>query len=250
MIRGTSGAVISYDADNLVKKTGDARVRGQGLWLVQHESPALPAVHTVHERKNAYIMERLSGAPPWALNHRAVLDRMLLALNMHVWCRPARVVFDPDVLASKLDFLGTYLLDEPKIIEWTTTVSHSLSWGTLSACLAHGDPTFENVMFRDTTGDVVIIDPLPASPAVPDLLSVDLGKMLQSVVGWERVRYSDPEQSFHVTARDLRLHIPSDDEWHATVFWCVVHLLRTLPYVEPDIRPGVIGCAYDAAGLL
>src|SRR5437588_835106 len=84
------------------------------------------------------------------------------------------------------------------------------------------------------TMELLLIDPIPATPAVPDLLCVDVGKMLQSAVGWESVRYQRP---FRHGVSDLTRCLTLDEyEWEASSYWCGVHLLRTLPYVDPSIH--------------
>jgi hypothetical protein len=74
--------------------------------------------------------------------------------------------------------------------------------------------------------------------AVPDIRAVDLGKIMQSLLGWEAVRYADRTQRVqpHVLfdfMPDLRIN-----EHKATVFWAIVHIIRTYPYTGDDVRTG------------
>ena len=71
----------------------------------------------------------------------------------------------------------------------------------------------------------MVIDPIPATPAVPDLKSVDMGKIMTSVIGFERARYGE----FPVI-NSLAFSTLSANELKATKYWAAVHLLRALPY--------------------
>ena len=95
----------------------------------------------------------------------------------------------------------------------------------------HGDPTVENVMQRD--GRVVLIDPLPANVYIPAIISVDLGKMLQSIFGYEALlRPGEPglDPKDRMALGDALTGVfTKGDELVARYFLCV-HIARLIPY--------------------
>lgn len=262
MRRGSSGAdvVVLGDDRVLKRKFGDTRIAEQGAWLQKHASPVLPVVHQVYAE--SYIMERLAVPPVRLLDHEKTLYTMIGSLRQHVWSKPPLAPPNHDMLLTKLEHLiETYEMQRI----WTAVYrAHGqIRWQKLHRCLTHGDPTFDNVMIREATGELVLVDPIPATLIVPDMRCVDVGKLLQSALGWEALRYGDPYQRFVaspslVSARLLHgsalwpRDAPKfdDNEWQASVFWCVVHLLRTLPYVDDRVRAGVRSLIGDALSLL
>lgn len=254
--RGASGATFTFGVYVVDKRhpTATDRIREQARWLEENASPAVPRLAnptTLSEERDPheYSMERLFTPPPQLLNHGAVLSEMLRQLNEHVWARPAVVAPNWGATYEKILRLLTYLPEDEYLSVGKNLLQlfHLVRESKLEACLTHGDPTFDNVMVREATGELVLVDPIPATPAVPDLRSVDTGKILQSIVGWERVRYGR-DQAFVTGISALRMRIPLDVEWEATVMWCAVHLLRTLPY--HDQHEEVTGLVRTTLGLL
>jgi hypothetical protein len=235
MRRGSSGAKFYFAAAKVTKHSGGPRVHSQGMWLLQHPSPIVPSVYNVTDL--AYSMERLVSAPLQYLDHLQVLHAMISGLNTHVWSQPAVVSLDIDALELKI----IMITHKFNLLDVRTKLLHLLSnikWDDLPTCLTHGDPTFDNVMFREATGEVVLIDPIPAAAAVPDIRAVDLGKILQSLLGWEAVRYADQTQQVwpHVLF-DFMIDLKVNER-KAVVFWAIVHIIRTYPYTSDDIRSG------------
>lgn len=249
MQRGSSGAEFNFLGDRVVKMAPDKsvgdRVMAQGSWLMRHRSPAVPRVFQVYAR--SYVMERLIVPPFWALDHQVIFEHLVAALSVHVWSRPAEVEIDHGKMLHKftelcLDFDLTDTLND------LVKMYDQISWDTLKACLTHGDPTLDNVMFREDDAEVgvVISDPIPATPAVPDLRCVDLGKILQSLLGWEEARYGLRSFKLRIGTDDLRHYVMDKNEWRGTIFWSVVHMLRAMPYVTDDVRKKLKG-RIDAA---
>lgn len=227
---GLSGATITV-GDRLVDKSGP-RCREQGEWLYFHESPVLPAVRALHDA--GYGMEILSAptGPVWLTIVVSRLERL--------WSEPPTAAWNPQATAGKIrgllsDYdgvLGTRgrAVDE-RIVPMMLFPGHS--------GLTHGDPTYENLLMRGEA--VVLADPIPATPAVPDLVEVDMGKLLQSALGWESIVRGVPRAPWRpdeVLALGNRSVI---------IGWCLVHLLRTLPYV--DDHAGVLHLIDDALAL-
>ena len=253
MRRGSSGADIIIADGHVTKMNGDnVRLIDQANWLRRHESPATPRVIEIYAQ--SYVMERLFVPPATLLNHTATLDAMLTQLDAYVWYHSPVVPVNHEMLRVKIDRLLTEFNMQglwPFIINTHTHVR----WADVRRCLTHGDPTFDNVMIRESTGEIVLVDPIPATLVNPDMWSVDIGKILQSCLGWESARYLDPSQLFTVGPQHLHTTLLkrfdiTDNEWAASVFWCVVHLLRTLPYVSDSIRLDVRRMISSATTLL
>lgn len=249
MQRGSSGATFNFLGNRVVKmapeKTAGQRVMDQGLWLQKHQSPALPRVFQVYAR--SYVMERLIVPPLWALDHKVIFDHLLAALSVHVWSHSAEVEHDSNATAIKYNDLCDKF-DLQRVAHDLDYLQANIEWNDLRRCLTHGDPTFDNVMFREDDAEVgvVIGDPIPATPAVPDLWCVDLGKILQSLLGWEETRYGLRSFKLRIGTDDLRRCEIDKNEWRGTIFWSVVHMLRAMPYVSDDVRRKLKG-RIDAA---
>lgn len=254
--RGSSGAFI-YHRNGVVRKIGNyevgERCAQQGRWLLTNRDRILPRVTRVGE--TGYDMEPLNVAPTWALDHWSVVEAMLAGLAAELWKRPPVVAYDYLALNRKMSNLYVELNVPGDVIIRLNDVWLDVNWGALHACLTHGDASFDNVMFRPSTGDLVLVDPLPTlitGPAIPDLRCVDVGKVLQSCVGWEAVRYANTTERFEVKPTYVRslLHDVDDNEWTASVFWCAVHLLRTLPYVDSAYRGGILELVRESLTLV
>jgi len=240
--RGSSGAVISEVP--FIIKEGDARVALQGRWLQAHPWGMLPRVYAVDE--TSYVMERLVDPPYAMLNHRAFLSRVFMVLQELRW-RPAAVRLNHDAHLLKLRDLP--IVRNAHELDRFAILGERIDWDTLNVGLTHGDPTLDNVMLRGS--DIVLIDPIPATPAVPDLWSVDTGKLLQSLLGYEVLRYADTTYDWRLEPEHLRQLVQNNNEWQATVYWCVVHLLRAIPYMpNEDVVAGIWGMVKNALDLV
>ena len=243
-MRGSSGADIQVD-DSIALKFGGPRVVEQGRWLLAHGrmTRALPRVLNVMD--DGYMMERLDDVV--FLDEVNTLEGYgkLLAALREVWAVPHQqpwgpVSFDmaahlqrmePLIPASRVTPLQTQImLRALGHIDW-----RSLDWAT-----THGDPIIDNVMKRD--GQFVLIDPIPATPAIPDVKASDLGRVLQSVLGYEKYRYGfdyellDPLEWIdqHV-AVGMKSSWTQANEMFATVYFAVFHLMRSTVYVTNKI---------------
>lgn len=248
--RGSSGAKIIYFSDGVTKiGNGNGRTGEQGAWLAVHASPSVPRVFSVDEPGDTYEMERLTSAPPWALDHAVVLQELIAALAADVWCRPPVVRPSWDSTVRRVaGLITTY--DERGLTSKLVRAARSVRWDSLPLTLTHGDPTFDNVMFRPSTDELVIIDPVPACDSVPDVRAADLGKIMLSVMGWESIRYRSDDLRFRVSPQLLQLHVVDDNEWRAAVVLGVVCLIRTFRYVNDDQRRELVRAVDVALGLL
>lgn len=224
-MHGSSGADLIVNR-NIVTKRGDERVGDQGRWLKMMNDLGIRSIPYVYGlTSNSYSMEMLDETE--YDNDTAV--KMLQGL-VPIWkARDSRLLIGWDISAfiTKMTrMLTTYemhgVLEAWKKVDWT----NCRIAGT------HGDPTFENTMSRIGRAGYVFIDPIPATPSVPDLAVVDLGKIYQSMVGYENMRYGT-ENPFSLQDRiTLQEFCKNDDEVLGMKFWAAVHLYRARPYMK------------------
>lgn len=186
-------------------------------------------------------MERLQDPPPLEFfDASRLVVSIYTDLEHAIWSQPALVEFDHKAHIKKL-------MSIVPSEDWDD-VYHSyecLTWNTLNTGRTHGDPTFDNLMFRGQTP--VIIDPIQPTPAVPDLTSVDLGKMLQSLLGFESTRYGVTGPANLDDGIDTLYKLVSDeDEIEAAWYWCAVHFYRAAPYMPEEVKPRVLEFARAA----
>jgi hypothetical protein len=124
-------------------------------------------------------------------------------------------------------------------------------------CLVHGDPTLSNTMLNGAL-ELRLIDPAPPRYGVPQLPEVDLGKLLQSAMGWEHLFCDDwPQAADNIdgllhdltTNADLpeRLHLDKRALW-----WGAFHCARVMVRYPDDSRLANWGLAASTrlAGML
>ena len=99
----------------------------------------------------------------------------------------------------------------------------------------HGDPTLANMCFDGLT--LRFIDPKPPGNGIPPFASVDLGKIMQSWLGWERALFwlsgktvANPLDAmmFDMSGRGQYDPFLEIEEFtlRRAAFWCMVHFLR------------------------
>jgi hypothetical protein len=237
-LRGTSGARIVIH-DTFVIKQGDRRVGSQGRWLLENDSLHFPAVYDVWDEK--YTMERLVPLDVELIDVSAAARKIVALLDRSVWTRRPRVQLNPDDLYARV--MESIKLYAPEYKTIGTQVCNEIIRNAcrLRAKRVHGDPTIDNLMLRQKTGELVIIDPLPATPYAPDLLAVDLGKILQSASGWEAIRYGfdgrcETLSEVDYLIKDLYGPLEAD----AAMQFTFVHVVRALPYLSDEIRRSMI----------
>lgn len=125
---------------------------------------------------NGYVMENLI---PSSRNY-SLLCEIETLLENRVWNRPA--------LPSSLD---TDWRDELKKFGISTP-----SWALSNEyCMVHGDPTASNCLRRGQ--DLIICDPRPPRNYVPQYRETDMGRIIQSMFGWEEVAYGAERIAFY-----------------------------------------------------
>jgi len=108
-------------------------------------------------------------------------------------------------------------------------------YGRPDECETHGDPTMENVLLRGKRR--VLVDPLPdvtSDGRAPSCRALDMGKVLQSLIGYERIRWMGDEPTYPdaVLVHKLRERCTRDCDWHLACWACLFHVRRLIPYQE------------------
>lgn len=239
-MKTTSGAHVVVLGDTAYKfGWGDVgrRIVAQGQyinWLGSDSAPRVKQIFRGRTRMRGYAMERLNPCPT-LISAGTLTEATLSILMNHVWIRPANVgLFDFDVHTAYV----TERLE--RYAPWAETGMRMLfdrvRWREVQRGAIHGDPTFENIMVDDD-GRVVITDPLPPNNYIPHLIAVDVGKILQSLYGYEHVktgRYPWVEPRGKVP-RPLELvaDYVTHEDLVAASYFCAVHYLRLMPY-QPE----------------
>lgn len=228
---GLSGAEVVEYRQGTVKKRGGVvdKTVEQGRWLEKHASPGFPTVYEL--AADGYVMERLEHVDYSSVKAEDVVEM----LRTHAWSKPATTAATRDterLLTTKVlgNLVSCDLVSDSDLVAAVLRATKRAASAALSlpAALAHGDPTAENVMSRRRHG-LVLIDPIPATLAVPDAPCVDVGKMLQSASGWEAAKYGTDVKVY--STADVELAVQDDNMFSAGQAWAVVHVVRTLPYV-------------------
>lgn len=103
-------------------------------------------------------------------------------------------------------------------------------------CMIHGDPTLANCMSKNN--ELALIDPLPAIGKIPSYWEVDMGKLLQSALGWEHLLVSGIPLPWRGMASELLLYCSTQPSprraFNRCWFWCAVHCARIIPYAKEE----------------
>lgn len=231
----TSGAGVGF-FDKYVVKVGEPgpvgdRVAEQAAWLQRHESPALPKVFMAWH--DGYIMERLR---PIEWRHidtwTWLVEDVFAALRKHVWSLPAEVEVDWD--RHRRFIQERCELAAPEAAKPLSRWLDDVETLELRSCLIHGDPTFDNTC-RRLGRRLVFIDPNPARPEVPSLEVCDAANVMQSLHGYEHLKYGRPMPNVSMdVVRTITGYDP--DEWFALQYFTAAKFARLLAY-ETDLRP-------------
>lgn len=231
--RSTSGATVVQLGDYVVK-LGDgevgARVGEQGEWLVTYGGNGVVTATVLSD--TAYVMPVLQEWPQ-PVDTRALWKGLTAVLEEWVWMHepihsgaPSHRPFHTKVEHVWRAHGGVIIPAE--IGSLALRMEQRVRWDDVPRCLTHGDPTFANTMHSED--GLVLTDPLPSSDLVPDIRAKDLGKLLQSCVGYER----DILGWEYLTAPDplwVWGLCQDENEWQAAKYCGVMHIMRLMPYV-------------------
>lgn len=164
--RGNSGSSLQ---SAVVKLGADCQQEGAYCELLGVD--VAPIVYAIIP--GGYVMERLER--PNRGTHLLIEIERLLRIN--VWKHPA-VHYE---VTGKDDFREYHTKLRWAPPEWAIPTSF---------CRCHGDPTVSNAM-RRWDGSLVLIDPRAPRHYIPQARETDMGRLLQSALGWEEVAYGD-----------------------------------------------------------
>lgn len=202
-----------------------------------------PQVHYMDDR--SYVMERLM---PWVGRAEGSVEDWSVAayrlLATKVWNRPA-LVHDFNWRRNLRAWLEGQ--DCQGLIRALDTEYDGV---VCTPCLTHGDPTLAN-SYHGPDGLLRLADPLVPGGKVPSLREVDIGKLLQSITGFERVLRGRPvERGQDLKNRagflSVELHSAMGPDMglrRRSWFWLGVHAARVRPYAKLADRPEILAWA-------
>ena len=252
--RGASGARIivgpTYTTKLDVARTGTF-VRDQGAWLsrwaVERGVTILPKVSEISP--DGYTMETAEVPHLSELDVTETCQRIFAMIQEQLWPKQTGGMYVHDnFTATHRAYVRDLLRDvEPnrikardldKVMRW---FYDRIDWSQLQAGLTHGDCIIDNVGFRIGTDrkKIVILDPIPASDALPNWRCVDVGRIIQSMVGYESVRYQRRGINVDFDAAVttvLNWYMPKNfevNEARACAYFSVIHTLRAVRTTVP-----------------
>lgn len=238
-IRTFAGRIVELDGRVATKWCDNAQAQWQymqdldlEIFPKMLETGTLPIRDRVAGKPWQYFsMERLYEPPP-----RTPMSQQMqwqLVRLRALWASPILYKHDE----NWVDRLGKYLTEkgaEPYLVTtWLPQVAARSE--RLPKVNIHGDATMENTMWRENYG-LVLIDPLPDLDKIPAYKQVDLGKILQSVLGWEFAKHGQTPNAAdqHGLIKILQQETFSLQDWNSVCFWCAVHLERIKPYTDDE----------------
>jgi hypothetical protein len=234
-IKTTSGATI-HVTDNGVIKSGDPnsdvgkRIILQGRFCASYDVPILPKIISVNEAMGSYSMERLIPIPWNIIDHKLLFMQIVEDLFEWFWTYDHGLTIDNTGWEENhWEYIDKKIRENCGEVWRKMEMKFSaLDHKELRPALIHGDPTFDNCMMR-ADGRIVITDPIPANFVIPNLVAVDMGKVLQSAAGYEVIKYGRP--MIHLSfAEALRTMALDDLERAGAIYFCAAHFVRLLPY--------------------
>lgn len=220
MRKGWSGARIEIQESRVVKH--GERVYTQAAYCRYLGTNVCPEIYDF--TKEWYSMERLQEPDPGL--YLAIFHAIKATLVSEVWNKGEPRNGD-SWRAELLDFAFGMGFKVGRFLDRLYPEKE------LHGCI-HGDPTLSNAMMRPP-GRVILIDPIKPMGKIPGFREVDIGKMLQSAIGWETQTMGWEIDS------TMSLDIIFEGENNLTIqrawFWCAVHLMRILahgPYNPVD----------------
>lgn len=272
---GPSGARLVISDESTFKydtPETNGRVRAQGIWLrsnTVHEIVSAPEVYAI--LPDGYEMETLSPDPLHEVDVSQRVALILETLRVEWWGRvdndyPTTWVddelsdFSPRAHARYVAQLCR-TVNCRDLIKILGEFRDKIDWFDLERGLTHGDPIVDNALWRlhknAVTGSItgrklVLIDPIPPTISIPPLVCVDIGRLIQSTVGYEQARYGitplnavkgTTERAERVTEL-LNAALFGDfslNEARASLYWSVIHMMRgvrtaRLPETQAYVR--------------
>jgi len=235
---GISGARFQLVSAGIVRKWGGPDVYEQGRYLQRLGDKACPKIFHVDDVRGCYDMEFLLPHDTHGRETKSdiIADGWDIAhiLEEHVWPRPS--VYARAELQNWREPLAGFLSKlSYQYVETMKTLYPASDWWDEAECMIHGDPTIANMMHR-TTGEPVLIDAIAPRGKMPSLREVDLGKVSQSMLGWEEL-LGDRPRGGGLDCFNAWLAQQTDrgTHWKQKIqFWTGIHCARILPYAPSN----------------
>jgi hypothetical protein len=238
VVRTTSGCDVEFRGDVVTKTTTEPvgspthqRLVAQHEWLSRYAASPL-VVNVGSLLHNGYEMERLEHVDDTVSTYDRI-THVIAVLKSVVWSNEP--VTHPGMFHQwYLRWRFSDLLDDWKAIG---RIHHH------ELVDVHGDPTVENVLVRSRDGFrvMVLTDPLPdaiTDGKLPSVRALDVGKLLQSAIGYEAVkcgvvdRWSIPDRA---TLDAIRATTTTIEEWRRSLWFLRLHVRRLIPYQTPRL---------------
>lgn len=259
-MRGSSGARIIIGDDHVTKfdvhRTG-TRVREQGIWLRNHESKLLPEVKAIHS--DGYTMEKLEDRPlPRTVEDVRTGCELLIDHLPSLWDTEQSFIIKMHAQTHH-NYVDGLLrdVDLRELRKELRQIFNHVFWPSLRIARTHGDPLIDNTMFRSVEGSrtgmmkPVLIDPIPATTALPHLQVVDIGRVIQSAIGYEWTRYDvGPHAVIHVPeAVDHVINAWQSDRFSmheviGALYFSIIHMIRGIRTAPESKQPGLVDLVY------
>jgi hypothetical protein len=237
-IETVSGAHVFVHGDHAVKWAPEGtpvadRIDLQAAWLLEHQHDFLPRVQKLIS-PGSYQMERLGAMPDFVDDE--VLARLVLNRLSRLWDDPAEHAFDPRAHSAYVQERADRLGLVHELSTWWARIEPILA--RQPNCTVHGDPTIDNCMLRGE-GELVITDPIPPGVCLPSVRALDVGKVIQSAMGYEEVACGRRPTTIPWLGSafwEEALPDVDHDEWRLCLYMAAVHFLRLLPYTPQHSR--------------
>lgn len=204
--------------------------REQASYMMLLGGKVCPLVFLVTD--DYYVMEELSEE----FAHDVTWTEYKKFLWTRVWDRP----YPKEIDLSWKFKLYQYLKDAE--YEWLAVRIRDLcnerKYRQKDYCLIHGDPTLANLLWCRRYGELRICDPLQPKGKIPPVREVDMGKVLQSVIGWEEVIHGS-DFNLDMIKESLFLEDEDDIVRELSLTWLCIHLVRILPYAKMNERDDI-----------
>lgn len=264
---GPSGARIVISEEETLKFDTDqtnGRVREQGIWLQTTPVRGIASAPIVHSiLPDGYAMETLHQDVLTGINVEDRVREVLQVLRDKwwsqdptgptVWVGDQPSDFSPRAHARYVARLAR-LVGCRDLVKPLGALCDRIDWCDLERGLTHGDPIVDNTLWRAKTTrfsdtpvvrQLVLIDPIPPTVVIPSLVCVDVGRLIQSVVGYEQARYGVPPLD-PVKGTSQRLDRVNDllnealvefnlNEARASLYWSVIHMMRGVRTARPRV---------------
>lgn len=145
-----------------------------------------------------------------------------------IWTNP---VTEPEGV-DKIKNLEEYCSTHPQLSELLSLFREVLGDDWLKGGeLIHGDCTWENLLTNPNSGRFVFIDPVKDDLKIPNSRYVDIGKMMQSFMGYEIIARKSREMPEGYEPFPY-LDLLTFEEKMYGIFWLAVHMHRILNRID------------------